>query len=633
MFDTDIQEFVFYDKYSRFNRELGRRETWGETVTRVVDFLRELSGDKLGADVYQAIYDAIFDGHVSPSMRLMATAGKAARRNHLLLYNCAYTPIADIRAFSEILWLSMSGIGVGYSVERQYVGQLPVITPQIEEFHINHTIDDSAEGWVVAYNLGIWTWWNGGDVTFDYSEIRPEGTPLKTKGGTASGPGVLIDLMQRTRQAILARQGERLTPIEVFDIVTTIGNCAVSGGVRRSAQLTMFDFDDEEMLGAKEGEFWKTHPYRSNANISAVWPGGLTRQQIEKHMNVMFDNMTGEPGIVSRAAMNHTRPNRRRELVHGGLNPCAEINLHGATVDGRFGGQLCNLSSVNLRSDMDVDDIVRYAQIASVIGTIQASATDFRLLRDEWKEICEEERLVGVSLVGFSDSAVVRDKFVLDLVKTYVIMANEDVARVLGINPSPATTCVKPAGNSSVLYGVSRGVNPRFSDYYIRRVRVGTHTPVYRVLEASGVPMTPENGQEGWVQPSTHVVSFYEKSPDGAITIDDVTALGQLNNWLFVKQNWTEHNPSVTIEYDEDEREAIIEWVYENQRWLNGISLLPRSDAVYKQPPYEKITEEEYYAAIAAQGYTIDWSLLSEFETEDQTQFELECAGGVCDLR
>lgn len=628
MFETPLQEFVFYDKYSRYNWDLGRRETWDETVDRVVHFLRELSQNKLGAGEYDQIDAAIRGGYVSPSMRLMATAGKAARKNHLLLYNCAFLPITSLDAFHEILWLSMSGVGVGYSVERKYVDLLPEVSVQSQNNKLPpHVIEDSAEGWVIAYSIAIRSWWKGADIDFDYSEIRPHGTPLKTKGGTASGPEVLIDLMERTKDMLFAAQGRKLRPIEVFDIVTTIGNCAVSGGTRRSAQLTMFDRDDHEMMTAKQGEFWKDHPYRVNANISAVWDSQLSREEIAEQMSSMFNGMAGEPGIVSRLGMNINRPYRRRKLTHGGTNPCGEIFLHGATADGRFGGQLCNLSTVNMSADMSVNDIAYYARTAAIIGTIQAMATDFRFLRPTWTEICEEERLIGVSLIGFSDNKKIHSGQAMENIKNIVVSTNEVYAKVLGINPSPATTCVKPSGNSSVLYGVGRGINPRYSDYYIRRVRVGAHTPIYRVLADSGVEMSPENGQEHLESPTTYVATFYEKSPDGATTIDQVSAIDQLNLWLKVRHFFTEHNPSITVEYEDYEQKSIIDWLVENQFRVNGIAFLPRTDAVYKQAPYEKVTKSLYRDAPQP---ILDWSLLDE--STDNTAFELECAGGVCDL-
>ena len=632
MFDTQLQKFVLVDKYSRFNERLGRRETWEETVNRVTSFLIELSDGKLSQDDYDKIYELIFDGTVSPSMRLMATAGKAARKNHLLIYNCSYTPVTEIAVFGELLWLSMSAVGVGYSVENRYINLLPPVAVVDRDcVPIEHVIEDSAEGWVHAFNLGVLCWWSGGDVVFDYSKIRPSGTPLKTKGGTASGPQVLIDLMNNTKEIIRNNSGEKLSSVDVFDLITTIGYAAVSGGVRRSAQICLFDYDDKNMLNAKTGNFWEHHPNRVNANISAVWNKEMTYQEILSQMETMFDGMSGEPGIVSRRSMNMTRPSWRRELVHGGLNPCAEVNLHGSTADGRFGGQLCNLSSVNMRYDMNIEQLEEAVKYATIIGTIQAMATDFRLLRKEWKEICEEERILGVSLVGFCDIEIARMPENLEHLKQTSIDTNVEYAKKLGINRAASLTCSKPAGSSSSMYGTARGINPRYSDYYERRVRVGAKTPVYRLMKDQGFDMSPENGQENWDEPNVYVATFYEKSPDGAITVDGMDAMKQLDLWLTVKKHWTTHNPSVTIEYTEEDRDKIVKWLFDNQDYVNGIAMLPRSEHVYQQAPYTKISKEQYETGLANEP-NLDWSVLYKYESSDTTVKELECAGQTCDL-
>lgn len=523
---TAIQQFVFYDKYSRYNYDLGRRERWEETIRRVTDHLRWMSYNKLTDENYQEIYDLMYKGVVSPSMRLMATAGEAARKNVLLGYNCAFLPIVSLPCFGEVLWLSMSGVGVGYSVERKYVDLLPVVKesdPVADT--VKFIVEDSAEGWVAAFNLAIHLFWSGNDVEFDYSHIRPAGAPLRTKGGQASGPEPLEYLMESARKIIRGAVGRKLRPVEVFDLLTVIGGCAVSGGHRRSAQICLFSRDDEEMRTSKDGAFWDKHPYRVNANISAVWEEELTREQIAEQMNSMYAGQSGEPGIVSRYAMKMSQPERRRELVHGGTNPCqpsfatvltpdgiarfsevgigdtiwsghewttiinkwstgvkpvyryltnhgefvgtenhrvfqngervevkdavsidvsplpswnsiddprpigpvtpsseirsrsylgeyevfditvsadshsywtgglkvsncGEVFLHGTTKQGEFGGQLCNLSAVNVKPNMSLHEIEQAARVAAMIGTIQAAATDFRLLRPAWKEIC-----------------------------------------------------------------------------------------------------------------------------------------------------------------------------------------------------------------------------------------------------
>lgn len=627
---TPIQEFVFYDKYSRFNYDLGRRETWEETIDRVHSFLLELSDNQLSQEEYDQIKRHLLAGTVSPSMRLMATAGPAAKRNPLLLYNCAYLPVVSLPCFSEVLWLSMSGVGVGYSVEQKYTRLLPRVSElDTDSIPVKLQVMDSAEGWVEAFNLAIHLFFAGIDVDVDYSQLRPAGAPLRTKGGQASGPGPLKDLIDTSRNIIFSAAGRQLRPIEIFDLLTTVGSCAVSGGVRRSAQIAMFTFGDNEMRHAKDGAFWEHHPNRANANISAVWEEPLLYEEVSSQMQAMFDGHSGEPGIVSRYAMNVGKPDRRRELVHGGTNPCGEIFLHGSTSSGKFGGQLCNLSSVNVKSQMTVSEVIEAAKVAAIIGTIQAAATNFELLREEWREICEEERLIGVSLVGLADNPQVLQPEALVQVKAAVIEQNLATAADLGINSSPATTCVKPAGNSSVMYGTARGINARYAPYYIRRVRVGAKSPLVPALFAAGVPLSPENGYDSLDSSPTLVASFFEASPPMAITTSELSAIDQLNIWQLVRSSFTEHNPSVTIEYLPHEEQDVISWVDSHQDIIGGLSFLPKSTAVYRQAPYEEITEEAYRVSPRIH---IDWSLIDD-GGQDNTKFDLECSGGVCDLR
>lgn len=630
-FPTDLQQYVFYDKYSRFRPDLGRRENWPESVDRVVGFLRELSQNKLPERDYQDIREAILGTGVAPSMRLFATAGAEARRNNLALFNCAYLPIVSIEAISELLWISMSGVGAGYSVESAYVSQLPVIAPQRRFLSVEPiVVDDSAEGWTVAFLTAMRRWWNGLDPAIDYSKIRPAGAPLRTKGGVASGPEVLQQLMMFTRNIIISNSGSKLRPIDVFDICTMVGMCAVSGGSRRSAQLTMFDFDDKEMMNAKAGEYWNDNPHRANANISAVFTRLMDKEEMIEFVMNMHAGKTGEPGIVSRLAMNATRPVRRRALDHGGVNACAEINLHGTTADGRFGGQFCNLSSVQVYAGDTLSALEEKVRLAAIIGTIQAMATDFRMLRPEWKEICEEERLLGVSLIGLMDNPLAQTPATLNYLRTVAVKTNEEYAKKLGINQAAAVTCIKPSGNSSALYGVARGLNARFSQYYKRRVRVNAYTPMYKVLQYSGIDMLPENGYSE-DEASTFVATFYERSPDGAVTINETPTMVQLENWKKAKLSWCEHNPSVTIEYSSGDLPEMVRWLYGNQLLLNGLAFLPRTEHVYQQAPYEEITAESFSNGVKSTP-RVDFSLFEVFETFDQTERFVECSAGVCDL-
>ncbi len=630
-FPTAIQEFVYYDKYSRFNKKKNRREVWPETVQRTMDYLIELSDNKLGQQDYDDIHDAILHMGVAPSMRLMATAGKAAIRTPESTYNCCYIPMVSTTAISELLWMSMCGVGVGYSVEQQYVDLIPFVMPQPKntshDSDLLFVIPDTTEGWIEAVKLALDRYLDGKEIAFDYNQIRPAGATLKTKGGTASGPQVLVDLLNFIRKIVLARQGEKLRSIDVFDICTKIGDAAVSGGSRRSAQLCMFAIDDKDMLTAKSGKFWEAHPYRANANISVVATKKLTNSEVAQIMESMFNSGTGEPGIMSRVAMNNTKPSWRRTMNHGGVNACVEVNLQGATSDGRFGGQVCNLSTVNVYSFDTPSTLKEKVRIATIVGTIQSIATDFKGLRPEWKEICEEERLLGVSMIGIMDNPVSQDAEIQRELRDYATEVNSKYAKKLDINPAAAITTIKPAGNSSVMYGTARGINARYAPLYIRRVRVNEYTPIFNVLNDSQIPLERDilsrNG--------TWVATFFEKSPSKAITIDDLSALDQLENWKKAKLNWAQHNVSVTIEYQKHEQEEIINWIHANQDIVNGIAFLPRTEHIYKQAPYEAISLERYNAEVE-QYPSIDFSLLPAYEKVDTTTRTVECGTDSCDL-
>lgn len=630
-FPTAIQEFVYYDKYSKFNKDKNRREVWPETVQRTTDYLIELSKNKLDHSDYEAIYNTILHLDVAPSMRLVATAGDAARRAPESIYNCCYMPMVSTEAITELLWMSMCGVGAGYSVEQQYIDLFPVVTPMPQNSsHDNDmlfVIPDTTEGWVTALRLALDRSMQGKETTFDYTNIRPAGSILIMKGGTASGPQVLIDLLNFVRKIIFSRQGKKLRPIDVFDICTKIGDAAVSGGSRRSAQLCMFDIDDTQMLQAKTGRFWERHPHRANANVSVTINNKLSKIEIAHIMTNMFNSGTGEPGIVSKFAMENTKPVWRREMTYGGVNACSEINLQGTTLDGKFGGQVCNLSTVNVYPKDTLMTLKEKVKIATIIGTIQSMATDFVGLRSTWKEICEEERLLGVSMIGIMDNSLVQSAEVQRGLRNYAIKINRKYAQKLNINPAAAVTTIKPAGNSSVMYGTARGINARYSPQYTRRVRVNQYTPIFKVLRDSGVPLEKDllsnNG--------TWVAKFFEKSPDQAITVDDLSAIDQLKNWKQAKLSWAQHNVSVTIEYQEHERDNIIDWMYANQDIVNGLAFLPRTDHIYEQAPYEAISLEQYNTEIN-QYPKIDFSLLPTYEKTDTTSRITECGLDSCDL-
>lgn len=625
-FKSPLQQFQFFDKYSRFNYGKARRETWAETVGRAVNFLRELSEDKLSETDYHLIYNGILNMDVMPSMRLLAMAGPAARRNNATIYNCSYMPVDGLRTFVEALIISMSGCGVGFSVESRYVDQLP----EIKEFNPlsvtgTHTVVDSSEGWAEALRIALSTWFDGMDVMFDYSELRPAGAILKTKGGRSSGPEVLRNSLSRIREIIISRQKTKLRPIDAHDIMCLVGDAAVQGGTRRSAMISLFDFDDQEMMTAKNGDFYVKNAQRWNANNSAVWPERLLSQaEIMKFFNSVVESGTGEPGIFNRRAARITQPEWRDKDYLFGTNPCGEIIL-------RPRG-FCNLTSVVCREDDTVGSLHKKVRLATIIGTIQSLATNFPGLSEEWVKNAEEERLLGVDLNAHMDSPVARNAFVQGQLQQHAIDINLEYSSMLGINRSASVTCVKPSGNSSTLLNTSSGIHPRWSKYYVRNVRVSSSSPLRHVMKDAGVPMSPENGQTA-KDATTWVIHFPVKSPEGAITRKDLTAIEKCDYWLQVKNNWTTHNPSVTITFTDNEVIDITKWIYENQEVIGGMAFLPQSDSKYDQMPYEEIDEQEY-ERLMGEFPDVDFSKVYRYESEDMTTAaqELACMSGACEF-
>lgn len=624
-FPTQLQKFQFFDKYSRFNYDLGRRETWVETVDRAVSFLKEISHDKLDKKVYERIRKSILEMKATPSMRLLASAGESARRQNICVYNCSYLPADSVDSFCEALLISMSGCGVGFSVEGRYVENLPRVKRQIVTGEPKvHVIPDTTEGWIDSLRVGMNTWLNGGDIKFDYSQIRPAGAILKIKGGRASGPEPLKTMLDFVRSRILSRQGGFLRPLDAHDIMCMVGYAAVSGGVRRTAMISLFDWDDMEMRHAKDGDFERDNWQRWNANNSVVIPDrGLTQEEWIKLMLDMHSTQRGEPGIFNRPGANKFRPERRKDAEFGS-NPCGEINLRPY--------EFCNLTIAIARAEDTYESLKDKVEVAAIIGTIQAMATNFPGLRPVWKQNCEEERLLGVDINGQMDCPVVQDPSVLAKLRQVAVETNRIYAGKLGINPAAAVTCVKPSGNSSQLFNCSSGIHTRWAPYYIRNVRVGAYTPLFKVLKDTGVPMDPENGQTIETA-NTWVAHFPVKSPDGAITRKGRTAIEQCEYWLNSKIFWTEHNPSVTITYQPDEVLDLIKWVWEHKDLIGGMSFLPASDAKYAQMPYEEITREEYEKAVA-KFPNIDFSKLWRYEEEDYTKAsqELACVAGACEI-
>lgn len=634
-FPTVLQQFQFFDKYSRFDYKQGRRETWIETVDRTMSFLYELAGNRLEAEVYERVRRGILEMKVMPSMRLLAMAGPAARRSNITLYNCSYQPVESIDSFVEALIISMSGCGVGFSVEREYIENFPRIRRQTGHQAKTFVVPDSAEGWADALRVGLETWFDGGDIRFDLSELRPAGAPLRTKGGRASGPEPLRVMLEFVKAKILGRQGSFLRPLDAHDIMCMVGNAAVSGGVRRTAMISLFDWDDLEMRHSKNGDFERENSQRWNANNSAVWPeGGLGQLDIARQVLDMVESGRGEPGIFNREAAMNLKPARRsdtmlmpdgsRQPVKFGTNPCGEIVLRP--------WQFCNLSAVVARQEDTYETLKEKVELATIIGSIQSMATYFPGLRPVWQRNCEEERLLGVDITGQLDSPVVQQAHVKAHLREIATETNRITAQKLGINQSASITCVKPSGNTSQLVNCASGLHARWAPYYIRNVRVATHTPIFRVLKDAGVPMDPENGQTP-ENATTWVIHFPVKSPDGAITRNGRTAIEQCEYWLNNKLNWTDHNPSVTITYRPDEVLDMLTWIWEHRNQLGGMAFLPTFEAQYAQLPYIEISKEEYEKRAAAFP-EVDFSKLFRYELSDLTTAaqELACSSGSCEI-
>jgi len=631
-FPNELAEFVFVRTYARWDAEQGRRETWEEAVDRLVAFLSETAGPAIGPAEWMAARQAMLEHGLRPSSRLLAMAGKAARINPITAYNCSYLPIDSIESFAEVLYILMAGTGVGFSVERRYVEQLPVVQPQRGnaaldvpcEHSLIYTIPDDTEGWADALKVGLSTWYAGGNIQFDYRLIRPAGAPLLTKGGRASGPEPLRGLLDFSRDLLLGAQGRKLTSLECHDIATKIGDVVVMGGVRRSAEISLSDFDDLVLRHAKDGEYWNTAPHRAMANNSAVYEQRPTWDLFQEEWQALAASGTGERGIFNRAAANELRPTRRKSAEFG-TNPCGEISLRPY--------EFCNLSEVVARVEDTPATLANKVRLATLIGTVQSMLIDFPYLRPQWRENCAEERLLGVSVTGQLDCPTFwQHPELMAELRDLAIAVNADYAQRLGINASASITCVKPSGNASQMADCASGMHPRYSDYYVRRVRVSTTDPLYRLMRDAGAPLHPEVGQTAETA-TTWVVEFPVKAPDGAITRHAMTALEQLEYWLTVKEHFTEHNPSQTIYVGPDEWESVGQWVYDHWDRIGGLSFLPRSEHIYQLAPYEDITAQEYQTRLAAFP-EIDYSLLSLYELEDRTEGtrEFACTGDRCEL-
>jgi ribonucleoside-triphosphate reductase (thioredoxin) len=623
---TDYQTFIATSRYARWLENEGRRETWSETVARYINFMG--SKVKLPNQTWDELEDAILNLEVMPSMRALMTAGDAADRDNTCIYNCSYLPVDNIRAFDEAMFILLCGTGVGFSVERQFISKLPEVPEKLETTSDVIMVKDSKEGWAKSLHR-LMTYLYAGDIpVWDTSEVRPAGSRLKTFGGRASGAEPLEDLFKFVVAKFKGASGRKLNSLECHDIMCKIGEIVVVGGVRRSAMISLSNLSDGRMAHAKSGSWWENEGQRALANNSAAYTEKPDMETFMREWLALVESKSGERGIFSRvAADKHVEKNGRRETGHEwGTNPCSEIILRPY--------QFCNLTEVVVRHSDNIDELKRKVRLATILGTIQSTFTKMPYLRKIWQKNTEEERLLGVSLTGIMDnyllSKTIDSTRWLAEMKKVAIDTNAEYADKLGIEHSSAITCVKPSGTVSQLVDSASGIHARHSEYYIRTVRGDNKDPLTQFMKDSGIPAEPCVMKPD----ATTVFSFPMRSPVGAITRNDMTALEQLALWKNYALAWCEHKPSVTITVRDAEWMEVGAWVYENFDICSGISFLPHSDHTYAQAPYQDITKEEYEELYEKMPKEIDWAALSLYEKEDTTSGSqtLACTAGACEI-
>jgi ribonucleoside-diphosphate reductase alpha chain len=622
-----MQVVQAFDKYSRYRHDLNRRETWPETCQRVIDFARkhcENKGLKVTPSEWAELHDGMLEMRASPSMRVVQMAGASLERCHVGVYNCAFQFIDGPRAMAEQLYILMQGSGAGFSVEGEHaVDKWPRVKKQTGEKDETFVVPDTTEGWCDALFAGVTTWLNGRDIDYDFSGVREKGTLLKTKGGTASGPGPLKEVLNFCRQKILSRQGRRLTAIDLHDMTCYTHRIVQMGGVRRASGISLSDLHDAEMRGCKSGAFFNTHPWRNQANNSAVYDEKPSAVEFMEEWLALAKSGSGERGIFNRGEVRNQMPQRRKlgDYVFG-TNPCGEIILRPH--------EFCNLSIGIMKHGYDLKDLFHSIRLATIWGTIQSTMTDFGYLRPEWKQNCEEERLLGVDILGYIDCPYLQpgasDRAgLLKELCAHAVQINGEWAKRFGISGAAAVTCLKPAGNSSTLFDTEN--KPHQSKYWIRRMRIESESPVAKVLQDHGVPNTPDYDGSG-----LDVFDFPCMAPgDDPIVISDMSAIDQLENWKEIKTCYTEHNPSVSIYVRDEEWLTVGQWVYANWEIVGGLSFFPYDDNVYPLAPFETIDKAEYEKRMAAFP-DIDWSKLVRYEKTDKTKLALDyaCVGGSC---
>ena len=621
------QQFIHKSRYARWLPEQKRRETWAETVNRYVAFW--VDRGQLDQNTSAKMFDAIHNMEVMPSMRCMMTAGDALAKDNVAGFNCSYLAIDSPRSFDELMYVLMCGTGVGFSVERNFITKLPEVAETFHKTDSVIVVSDSKIGWASAFRELIAMLYAGKIPTWDMSRVRPAGARLKTFGGRASGHEPLLDLFNFCVEIFQKAAGRKLTSIECHDVVCKIADIVVVGGVRRSALISLSNLSDPRMAKAKSGDWWRHEGHRRLANNSVAYTEKPDFESFLGEMQNMYESKAGERGIFSRIAAQKiaARNGRRDPDQDFGTNPCSEIILRS--------NQFCNLSEIVVRPDDTLASLKNKAEMAAIIGTLQATLTDFRYLRNCWKKNTEEEALLGVSMTGIMDHYLLSRGESKDLskwleeVRDVAVDTNKKWAEKLGINQSAAITCVKPSGTVSQLVDSASGIHPRFSKHYIRRVRSDHKDPLAVFMAQSGFPV-----EQDVMSPTSSVFSFPVKAPESSVTVKQVGAMQQLELWKAYQNHWCEHKPSITVYYTDNEFLQVAQWIWENFDLCSGISLLPYSDHVYQQAPYEDIDAEKYDEMVASMPQGVDWNDLEKYEEEDNKtgSQELACVGGACEI-
>ena len=636
-FPTSYQEFIHLSRYSRWLPDKGRREKWNETICRYFDFftehLKEHVNYTLKDELRTELEEAVLGLQIMPSMRCIMTAGEALKRENIAGYNCSYVAVDRVQSFDEILYVLMNGTGVGFSVERQYVSQLPVVADDFNMSDTTIVVADSKLGWAKSLKELVGMLYVGQIPRWDLSKIRPAGAPLKTFGGRASGPEPLESLFKFAVNLFQNASGRKLSSLECHDLVCKIAEIVVVGGVRRSALISLSNLSDDRMRHAKTGQWWNTEPQRALANNSACYTEKPDIGVFMDEWKALYESKSGERGIFNRmSAVTMASKNGRRntEDYEFGTNPCSEIILRNR--------EFCNLSEVVVRANDTKYSLLNKVRLASILGTFQSTLTNFRYVSAAWKRNCEEERLLGVSLTGIMDSKITNGKAslislpeVLQELKSVAVNTNLKYSKELGVNQSTAVTCIKPSGTVSQLTDSASGIHARHNPFYVRTVRGDKKDPLTRMMMDEGFPV-----EDDVMNPShTSVFSFPVKVDKNAVFRTDMSAIEQLELWKVYQENWCEHKPSVTISVKEDEWLEVGAWVYKNFDFMSGVSFLPFSEHTYKQAPYQDCTKEEYEILLQKMPKKVEWEKLSEYEQTDTTigAQELACAAGFCEIQ